>query len=160
MSPELNEKTGHTPGGILRGGKYSRYDGGMHVPFIIQWKGTVKPGVSDAVVCQVDFLASFAKMLQQETPKNVDSTDILDAFLGRSPQGRTELVLEAGRRLSFRSGHWFLVPPAPARNAQANSQAKAELFDLKADPSQQNNIAADHPDVVEALTKRLRDITQ
>ena len=154
-APELNEKAGHAPGGILRGGKYSRYDGGMHVPFIVRWKGTVTPGVSDAMVCQVDFLASFAKLLQQDAPENTDSSEILDAFLGRSPQGRTELVLEAGRRLSFRTDQWFLVPPAPA-----NPQARAELFDLTADPSQQNNIAAAHPEVVEELTQRLRELTQ
>jgi len=161
MSPELNEKTGHTPGGILRGGKYSRYDGGMHVPFLIQWKGTVKPGVSDAIVCQVDFLASFAKMLNLEVPENVDSMDILDAFLGYSPQGRTELVLEAGRRLSFRTEKWYLVPPAAdaAGNAQAGLP-RAELFDLQSDPSQEKNIAAAHPDVVEELSKRLHEITQ
>ena len=158
-APELNEKSGHTPGGILRGGKYSRYDGGMHVPFIVQWKDTVEPGVSDALVCQVDFLASFAELLQQDAPKNVDSTDILDALLGRSPQGRKELVLEAGRRLSFRTEQWYLIPPVATGNAQAN-QPKPELFDLKTDPSQERNIAADHSDVVDALTKRLTEITQ
>ena len=157
QAPELNTKTGHTPSGVLRGGKYSRYDGGMHVPFIVQWKGTVRPGVSDALVSQIDFLASFAKLLKQESPDNVDSSDILDALLGRSPQGRTDLVLEASRKLSFRTERWYLVPPA-ARNVRPAD--KAELFDLTADPSQKTDIAADHADIVEAMTKRLNEIVQ
>jgi arylsulfatase A-like enzyme len=151
---ELNTKSGHTPGGILRGGKYSRYDGGMHVPLIVQWKGMVEPGVSDAIVCQIDFLASFAFLLNQDMPQNVDSSNVLDAFLGRSLQGRTELVLEAGRRLSFRSGNWFLVPPVQ------QNQTRAELFDLHADPSQEKNIAAAHPETVDQLSKRLEEITR
>ena len=46
----------------MRGGKYSAYDGGTRVPFIVRWPGEVKPGVSDAPVSQVDLLASFAAM--------------------------------------------------------------------------------------------------
>ena len=50
----------HRPAGPLRGGKYSMYDGGTRVPFIVSWPGAVDPGESDALVSQVDFLASFA----------------------------------------------------------------------------------------------------
>ena len=46
----------------MRGGKYSLFDAGTHVPFMIRWKGTISPSVSDALVCQIDFLASFAEL--------------------------------------------------------------------------------------------------
>ena len=50
------EKLGdHKPAGPLRGGKYSIFEGGTRVPFIVRWPGRVKPGVTDALVCQVDF---------------------------------------------------------------------------------------------------------
>jgi len=153
---ELNTKAGHTPSGILRGGKYSRYDGGMHVPFILQWKGTVKPGISDAVVCQIDFLASFARLTGQLMPQNVDSIDTLDAFLGRSERGRKELVLEAGRQLSFRSENWFLLP----NMKQGNAEPRTELFDLSVDPSQKEDVAAKHPEQVEQMLKRLDEIVR
>ena len=176
---ELNEKAGHAPGGNLRDGKYSRYDGGMHVPFLVQWKGTVKPGVSDAIVCQIDFLASFAKLTGQPLPQNVDSIDTLDAFLGRSTTGRKELVLEAHRRPSFRAENWYLVPPPINRlevrqlhsryGAQPHlgpfvnppntqRQVTAELFDLSIDPSQREDVAAKYPERVEEMTKRLEEI--
>ena len=131
---EMNTAAHHSPGGILRGGKYSRYDGGMHVPLLVQWKGTVTLGVSDAVVCQIDFPASFAAMLGETMPEivpqhivsadgqpvtsapmmRIDSENHLGTLLGHSSTGRSELVLEAcsdgchsgvGTTISFRRVH-------------------------------------------------------
>ncbi len=157
---ELNDKAGHKPSGLLRGGKYSRYDGGMHVPFIVQWKGTVEPKVSDAVVCQIDFLASFAQMLGQDVPKNTDSQNVLDALLGKSAKGRTELVLESSRRLSFRTERWFLVPPPSPQAKEQKPLKLAELYDLSVDPSQTRDVATEHLDIVEELTERLNKTLQ
>ncbi len=142
QSAVKNEGTHHAPGGILRGGKYSRYDGGMHVPFIVYWKGKVKPQVSSAIFCQVDFLATFAALTAQELPTGLDSENHLAALLGQKSEARTELLLEASRNLSFRTDRWFLV---------YNNGEKSELYDLAADPSQTKNVAADHPDVVHEM---------
>ena len=51
----------HKPAGPLRGGKYSAFDGGTRVPFIVYWPGKVKPGKSDAMVSQVDFIIHWPK---------------------------------------------------------------------------------------------------
>ena len=56
----------HTPSGVLRGGKYSLFDAGTHVPFMVSWKGHIKPGISDALVSQMDLLASFAEFTGQK----------------------------------------------------------------------------------------------
>ena len=89
---------GHKPGGPLRGGKYSAFDAGTRVGFIVRWPRHVKAGVSDALVSQVDFLSSFAALTGQRLA-NVDapdSYDILDALLGQSRIGRDQLVEHAG----------------------------------------------------------------
>ena len=57
---------GHKPAGPLRGGKYSLYEGGTRVPFLARWPARIKPGVSDALVSQVDFLATFAELTGQK----------------------------------------------------------------------------------------------
>src|SRR5690606_37040304 len=57
---ELNGN--HRPAGLLRGGKYSLFDGGTHIPFITYWEGKITPGISDALVCQMDLLASLADL--------------------------------------------------------------------------------------------------
>ena len=141
-----NEKTGHTPSGILRGGKYSRYDGGMHVPFLVSRPGTISPGQNGALVCQIDFLASFAAMLGQPLDDGLDSQNVLPALLGRSETGRSELLLEASKRLSFRTERWYLVPPG-------------ELYDLRNDPSQMRDVSAQNPDVVKTLNRRMVELS-
>lgn len=55
----------HQPAGGLRGGKYSKYDGGARVPFIISWKSHLQKRESDSIICQADFASSFAAMLGQ-----------------------------------------------------------------------------------------------
>ena len=71
------------------------FDAGTHVPFMVRWKGTIEPKVSDAIVSQMDFTASFAALTKQEN-STPDSENILDALLGKSEQGRRGLLLGQG----------------------------------------------------------------
>ena len=141
------EKIGnHTPAGPLRGGKYSLFEAGTRVPFITYWKGTIQPGVSDALVCQMDFLASLAKLVGT-TESNTDSQDLMDVFLGKSTKGRDELVIEATTRTALRKGDWLMIPPykGPAKintvNIEIGNDKNYQLYNLKDDLSQQNNLA-------------------
>ena len=72
----------HRPAGPLRGWKTTMYDGGVRIPFMLRWPAVVKPQVSDAFVCQMDLLASFAKLLGVTYPDKLDSRSTLKAFLG------------------------------------------------------------------------------
>ncbi|WBU89832.1 sulfatase family protein [Cellulophaga omnivescoria] len=141
------EKLGkHTPAGGLRGGKYSLFDAGTRVPFITYWKGKIKPAVSNALVCQVDLLSSLAKLTGSNTNTN-DSKQLLDAFLGKSNNGRKHLILEASKKTALRSGDWVLIPPYPGKaiNTQVNIELgianEYQLYNLKEDKQQQNNLA-------------------
>ena len=106
------EKLGdHKPAGPLRGGKYSSFEGGTRVPLIVRWPARVKPGVSDALVCQVDLLASLAALTGQASSRRrrcPDSFNVLPALLGESKHGREHLVEHAGR-LALRKGPWKLI---------------------------------------------------
>ena len=75
----------HKPGGPFRGGKYSSYEAGTRVPCILRWVDTVKPTVSDALVCQIDWFASFASLLGTDLPEGAapDSENYLDTWLDR-----------------------------------------------------------------------------
>ena len=98
------EKIGdHTPAGPLRGGKYSLFEAGTRVPFITYWQGHINPGVSDAVVSQVDLLSSVATLVDSEI-RGEDSQELLDVFMGKSDQGRSDLILEATTRTALRKG--------------------------------------------------------
>jgi arylsulfatase A-like enzyme len=141
------EKLGkHTPWGNLRGGKYSLFEAGTHVPFITSWKGTIKPGVSDALVCQMDLLSSVANLVGSDI-RTSDSEDLLDAFLGESKNGRKDLVLEASAKTAYRNGDWAMIPPYKGKallkevNIELGNSSEYQLYNLKEDPSQQNNLA-------------------
>jgi arylsulfatase A-like enzyme len=158
---------GHRPSGPLRGGKYSAFDGGTRVPMIVRWPGRVKPGVSDALVGQVDFLASFAALAGQALTREdaPDSFDVLGALLGTSPTGRDELVEQAGP-LSLISGRWKLISPHEGRKVhpetmiELGNDPQPQLYDLSVDLGEQRNVAGEHPEVVRDLTARLARIRQ
>ena len=65
----LNYLVDHKPAGPLRGGKYSLFDGGTRVVFIVRWNGKIKPGTTDALFSQIDLLASFASLTGQTLQK-------------------------------------------------------------------------------------------
>src|SRR6056297_41983 len=89
------EKLGrHDPNGPFTGGKYNVFEGGTRTPLLTWWPGTIKPGVSDAMVCTVDLAASCAAMVGAELPADAcrDSFDVSAALLGLSEEGRRSLV--------------------------------------------------------------------
>ena len=157
----------HRPAGPLRGGKYSMYDGGTRVPFIVSWPGAVDPGESDALVSQVDFLASFATLagVSPDADAGPDSVDVLDALLGQSDEGRAEIVLEGVQaKTVLRQGDWVFIPPheGPPLNTNVNietgNSSVPQLYYLADDIGQIENMASIHPDVAERMADRLREI--
>ena len=151
---ELNGS--HTPWGPLRGGKYSLFQAGTRVPFIVSWPGTVVPGVSNALVSQVDLLASLARLAGAEVT-GTDSQDMLDAFLGKSPTGRENLVLEATGRTAFRQGDWVLIPPhdgpaiAPQVNIELGNSPDYQLYHLTDDLGETRNLAGAEPEKLQEM---------
>ena len=157
----------HRPAGPLRGGKYSMYDGGTRVPFIVSWPGAVEIGESDALVSQVDFLASFAALagVSLDADAGPDSVDVLDALLGQSDEGRAEIVLEGVQaKTVLRQGDWVFIPPhqGPPVNTNVNIETGnspvSQLYNLSGDIGQIENVASIHPDVAERMADRLREI--
>ena len=158
------EKLGnHTPWGPLRGGKYSLFQAGTRVPFITYWKGRIQPAVSDALVCQVDILASLAELIGSDA-KTQDSKKLLDVLTGKSQKGRDELVLEATSRTAFRKGNWALIPPyrGPAVNKQVNieigNDTEWQLYNLGEDLGQQKNVAKENPEKLQEMIAAFKAI--
>ena len=151
------EKLGnHKPNGPLRGGKYSLLEAGTRVPFFTYWKGQIKPLVSDALVCQIDLLESIAKLVNVDV-KSTDSQELLDVFTGKSNKGRTNLVIEANTKTAFRQGDWMMIPPYPGDpileevNIEMGNDKEFQLYNLKKDIGQKNNLAKDQPKKLKEL---------
>lgn len=159
------EKLGdHKPAGPLRGGKYSIWEGGTRMPFVVRWPGRVQPGVSEALVSQVDFCASFAALVGQTLGPDdaLDSFNVLPALLGESPAGR-EHVLEYAGRVAIRAGQWKLIPGGEGgkrADAKRGPKGGAALYDLAADPTESENVAGQHPELVVRLTRKLEQLRE
>ena len=153
------EKLGnHKPNGPLRGGKYSLLEAGTRVPFFTYWKGQIKPLVSDALVCQIDLLESIAKLVNVDV-KSTDSQELLDVFTGKSNKGRTNLVIEANTKTAFRQGDWIMIPPYSGDpileevNIEMGNDKEFQLYNLKKDIGQKNNLAKAQPKKLKELMK-------
>lgn len=158
------EKIGdHTPWGPFRGGKYSLFEAGTHVPFFTYWKGKIEPTTSDALVCQVDLLSSIAALVDSNV-KGEDSEELLDVFLGKSTNGREELILEATTRTALRQGDWVMIPPyaGPAINEMVNIELgngnDHMLYNLKEDIGQLNNLADSNKEKLEEMIAAFEEI--
>jgi len=158
------EKLGdHKPAGPLRGGKYSLFEAGTRVPFMAYWKGKIEPTVSDALFSHIDLLSSLAKLAGSET-RVPDSQELLEVLMGKSQQGREELVLEATSRTALRKGDWVMIPPykGPAVQTQVNielgNSKEFQLYNLKEDIGEQNNLAISEPEKLQEMIKTFESI--
>lgn len=155
----------HQPAGSLRGGKYSAFEGGTRVPWILCWPGQVRQGSTDVLMSQVDWLRSFASLLKQPIPAGQasDSQDQLQALLGKSDLGRESLVLQ-GRTLSIIKNNWKYIEPSdgPAlltlTGIESGNAPVPQLYNLAQDIGEKNNLAAQYPEKVRELKTLLEKI--
>jgi arylsulfatase A-like enzyme len=157
----VETNNGHAYNGPLRAGKGSAYEGGTRVPLVARWPGKIKVGVSDELICQVDMLATVAALTGRSLPDDAgpDSFNILPALLGeKCDKPCRDHLVEDGNTLAIRQGPWKLIPgSAGGRSAKTKGAAPPgpQLFNLAEDLGEQNNVAAQHPDIVERLTRLL-----
>jgi len=148
----------------LRNGKGTLYEGGIRAPGIVRWKGTIIPVVSDRVTGFEDWLPTILELagLMETTPSNVDGISFASTLLGQ-PQPERELLYREfpgyGGQQSIRVGDWKAI----RRNLLPNKNAKSkelkstfELFNLATDPTEQHDVAADHPEIVAKLTNTMK----
>ncbi len=139
-----------------RGGKYTLYEGGTRVPFIVSWPGKVQHGRSAALMCQMDLGRTLATLCNVSIPEGSmrDSENHLPALLGNSRNGRQELVTQAfeAPRYALRSNNFKYIPTIHRQPEQ--------LYNLDTDPAEQNNLAPRNPGKTAELRKRLKEITK
>jgi len=147
----LEKLNGHLPAGAYRGGKYTVYEGGTRVPFITRWPGRINPGESDALMCQIDFLASLTTLAGAERPGGTgpDSQDVLPALLGETKIGRETLIEQGGGVVTaIRKKNWKYIP---------RPRGSGELYDLSKDPGERLSMAERNPAVVKDLAGLLEE---
>ena len=158
---------GHTPSGIYRGGKYSLYEAGTRVPFIVRWPSCVKPGEQSAVFSQIDVYRSLAALTGVALPEGAapDSRNHLPELLGMGHSDR-EYVIEQNRQntLAIRCGEWKYLEPSDRqsyeyrKSVELGNSPRPQLFCISKDPCERHDVAEQYPGIVEELATKLNTV--
>jgi len=139
--------------GPLRGIKRDLYEGGIRVPLIARWPGKIEKGrVTAHVSAFWDFLPTAAEIAGVAAPSNIDGISYLPTLLGGKQREHEFLYWEfhegGSSKQAVRMGKWKALRLRPS--------APLELYDLSTDIGEKNNIAGEHPDIVEKIEAYLK----
>ena len=162
--------------GSLRGGKRETWEGGQRVPLIAHWKNTIRPDVCGELITSLDLFPSLAAICGGVVPQDrvIDGMDLSGLLLGREKKSQRDSffyylcnTLEAAR-----VGDWKLHVAKPrisretedvTRDASAIPKPEIdddvevkELYHLREDPSESNNLYEQHPDIVAMILEKIR----
>ena len=151
----FNDNGGRKSNPPFRGGKGETFEGGVHVPCLLRWPGRIPANQRvDAMMHVVDLYPTLIHLagasLEQDLP--LDGMDMWDTITGHTESPRTEVVHslpgESGDTgvMAIRRGDFKLVGP--------------ELFNLKKDPAEKNDVAEKHPEIYQSLHERLLELTK
>jgi arylsulfatase A-like enzyme len=134
--------------GGLRGFKRMLYEGGIRAPFIARMPGKIAPGTtSDVLTTSVDFMPTAADLAGVSQPSGMDGISILPTLLGQKQAKQHDSlyfeIYEPYFQQSLRMGDW--------KGYRLGTKAPLELYDLKADPAEKQDIAAAHPEIVKKI---------
>lgn len=145
--------------GLLREGKGSTWEGGMRVPGIAWWPGTVEPGrITPALGTTMDLFTTALTMADAPIPddRRIDGVDLMPLLTGARAEVRDEVHYYRGTRLyALRKGPWkahFITQSAYGGDEPVVHETP-ELYHLEHDPSERFNVAEEHPDVVAELRR-------
>ncbi len=146
------KRFGHSSTAHLRGMKGDAYEGGHRMPFLVRWPKAVSAGsTSKTMITFCDFLATFADIVDQKLPKNAgeDSHSFFLALKGENQKRESIINLSSRGFLSIRQGDWKYVDnlgsggfTKPNRIKGGKGEPKGQLFNLKDDPSEKNDLYA------------------
>ncbi len=149
----------------LRGEKGTSWEGGYRVPGIFRWPSKIKPGEVGGLAANLDLYATFATLSGGDQPKGLQgfiSKDISGVLLRGAASPRKKWFYSSGA-IAFRSGNYKMHLSTKNRSSNPDTRAREPirkhdphlLYDLSTDIGEQNNIAADHPQIISRLLKEM-----
>ena len=137
-------------------GKASIREGGIRVPMIVSWEGKIKPGTTSNHICASwDVMPTACELAGIESPKT-DGISFLPELLGKKQQAHEYLYWEypeAGGQKAIRMGKWKGL----ILNIRKEGEGKMMLFNLEEDPREQNDVAAQHPDIIKTMREKMNE---
>ena len=140
--------------GPLRGSKQEVYEGGVRVPGVFWWPGQIKPQVTADIGSVMDLFTTIMNLAGAELPSDIDGIDLSPVLLHGEPGERFELAFyRKGELRAYRYGHYKLHLFGQAQGGEA--LATPELYDLRQDISERENLAAEHPEIVREIQESI-----
>ena len=169
--PHDVKRFGHDAVGGLRGMKGDAWEGAHRMPFIVRWPGRVAAGTrSDQTICFTDLMATFAEMVDKKLPTTAgpDSFSLLPVLMGRQAADkpvRGPIVMQSGSSgaMVIRSGDWKLIDQPGSGGFSESPKLQAgdppgQLYNLREDPAEQNNLYRKEPERVAELTRQMKQL--
>lgn len=152
-------EAGHDPtffnsSGGLRGKKFSLWEGGIRVPMIARWTGTIAPDVeTDEISAAWDILPTLGELANSVVPSRLDGTSLVPTLLGTGPEASDRFVYFQQTRNSAtyyaaRWNDWKLVEELSGTR---------RLFDLSTNPQETVEVSAAYPDVVQSMVTMMEN---
>ena len=138
--------------GPLRGLKFQLWEGGIRVPFLARWSGTIPAGETTDFVCAAwDMLPTMAELLDVNPPSGLSGVSIASVLRGEeAPQVRPPLYWEAQGEQAIRVGRW--------KGIRRHPDAPLQLFDLENDIGENEDLAAARPEIVAELERTIEAV--
>ncbi|MDA0689644.1 MAG: sulfatase [Proteobacteria bacterium] len=150
--------------GLLRMGKGSTFEGGMRVPAYFYWPGRIQPGIVSEIGSTLDLFATTMNLAGLDNVTGIDGFDLSETLFDGAQSPRNEMpYYRRGVLYAYRVGQWklhYLLEGAYGQPPERTILATPELYNLRRDPSEKFNVAAQNPDVVaeiEAAVARHRE---
>jgi arylsulfatase A-like enzyme len=177
--PWLSKGKNGGSAGLLRGGKGSTWEGGMRVPGIAWWPGTIKAGVvTQALAATMDLFSTSLALAHVNPPSNgiIDGVDLMPLLTGKKQKVRDYIwFFRQDRLCAVRYDQWkleFYTQPGYRMKRLENTGTKLVyvfvenkpikhdtplLFNLNVDPSEKYNVAGKHPEVITQIEKKVKE---
>ncbi|MYF39398.1 MAG: sulfatase-like hydrolase/transferase [Rhodothermaceae bacterium] len=149
--------------GPLRNGKGTVYEGGIRVPAIASWPGSIAPSTtSDALLTTMDIYPTLLEAARARITQIIDGTSFLGSLLGGPDPDPTRLLFFSRREGGLRFGGKTIeaVRQGPWKLLQNSPYAPLELYNLERDPLETTDLSSAEPDVFRRLAAELRQYVQ
>ncbi len=136
-------------------GKGFVYEGGIRVPMIATWNKKIKPGsITNHISAQYDVMATLLELINYRNIPETDGISFLPTLLGKKEQSVHNFLYwefpEYGGQVAIRMGDWKIIRRNLKRSGENHT---LELYNLSVDPEELNNVATDHPHILDTASE-------
>jgi arylsulfatase A-like enzyme len=152
-------RAGKNPGsaGHLSGRKRSLLEGGIRVPGLIEWPAKIKPGTTAIPAVTSDYLPTILDLIgaEQTDQRPLDGISLVPLFEGKMKERAEPIGFQSAGQVALIGDRYKIHGSGGRKKERGQALPNLKLFDLTKDPSEQNDLAAQHPDLIKKMTATL-----